>query len=323
MKKTHKNLFIALLLSLTLAGCGGGGKPNSSFSSSSSSTSSQSSSSVSSETSNSSNSSSASIVSSSSSSSSISSISSEPVQNTVYLNLGPYGLFNGVAGRAYPELSLEYGYAYTALVGSTLPKQEVTSSQGNEFLYWVLPSTSGGTLRQVEVVPANHNVILEAWWDEGTIGGGGGGGGEQEEDRQFIASAYDSETKYYATKGFSTLLNTDEWSLTATLEAGYEFKFYSTQNLYNYDSNVYPSMLSGKGDVGYTLSADSANGNYTADYLDAPNSNAGGVSGDGATWCSYTTNPLASLKVKEAGTYTFYITLFDNGGWLQIYTVKA
>ncbi len=264
------------------------------------------------------------------------------VENTVYLNLTEYGRFNGKAGDDIADMKLEYGYAYTALVGSALPGADViTNSLGNKFLGWIMPSTSGGSLRVVDVVPANENVILQAWFDENGNGGNtsssssssssSSGGDIDTPSGQYLAESKDSTTKYYLTKGFSTILNVDEWSVTATLEAGYEFMFFSTETIdatWGYTSDVYPTTKSNKADgIGYTLSADVQNGNYTDNYLEALNTDEHGDSVDdkgnkNGTYWKYTSSPLGKIRVKESGNYTIYINIWDKGGWLQIYATK-
>ena len=103
-------------------------------------------------------------------STSLGDISIPQVENTIYFNLGKYGLFDGKPGTEVASLSLEYGVSYTALTGTELPGADrVTSSLGYNFLYWVMPSTTGGALTRVDTMPANPNTILEAWWEEGKI----------------------------------------------------------------------------------------------------------------------------------------------------------
>lgn len=250
------------------------------------------------------------------------------IENTIYFNLGKYGLFNGQKGSVIADANLENGYQYTALVGSDLPgADKVTSSQGNKFLYWVMPSSTGGSLMKVDKMPASQGMVLEAWWEEGDVDPDPTP--NPDTDYQFLATSYDSDVKYKLSKGKTTMfpdadLDGTEWSITEDFEAGYEFKFFSTKSLFNtYTSNTYPTLKAGTGQAGYSLCADTKAGNYTKTYIEVTGSPAGsGTNTAGEDWYKFTSGDAAPLKFKVSGNYTLYIRLYNSGDWLQIYAVK-
>ncbi|MCH5172465.1 MAG: hypothetical protein J1F31_06535 [Erysipelotrichales bacterium] len=253
-----------------------------------------------------------------------------PVENTIYFNLGKYGLFDGKAGTDISSASLEYGVSYTALTGTALPGADrVTSSRGVKFLYWVMPSTTGGALIKVEKMPANPGTILEAWWEEGNVNNPDIPDIPDIPDdpigdyKQYLATSADSDKKYGLTSSFSATFNTNEYSVTADFAAGYEFKFYSTTDLFGYGSKCYPTSKSDKKtESGYSLCADASAGIYAKDYIEVTGTpKEGGVNPYGEDWMSFA-GDAPNLRFKESGNYTLYIRLYDGGGWLQIYAVK-
>ncbi len=149
---------------------------------------------------------------------------------------------------------------------------------------------------------------------------------------QYLATEYNSPVKYKLMRGYSDIMKAEEWSVTAHLEEGYEFMFFSTEAIdatWGYTSDVYPTTKSNKADgIGYTLSADVQNGNYTDTYLEALNTDEDGDSLDdkgnkNGTYWKYTSSPLGKIRVKQTGTYNIYINIWDQGGWLQIYASLA
>ena len=252
------------------------------------------------------------------------------VENTIYLNLGRYGLYEGNPGTAIDSVSLEYGVSYTALTGTNLPgADKVTSSRNVKFLYWVMPSTTGGALIRVDKMPANPGTILEAWWEEGNVDNPDIPDIPDIPDdpigdyKQYLATSADSDKKYGLKSAFSSTFNTDEYSVTADFAAGYEFKFYSTTDLFGYGSKCYPTSNSDKRtESGYSLCADANAGIYAKNYIEvAGTPKEGGVNPYGEDWMSFA-GDAPNLRFKESGNYTLYIRLYDGGGWLQIYAVK-
>lgn len=110
--------------------------------------------------------------------------------------------------------------------------------------------------------------------------------------------------------------------MTAEFTAGFEFKIRTKTDVFGVGDTTYPTTLSGKSGIGYTLAA---NGevNLTSTYLEVVNPPTNNdVSADGA-WYDYGQSAPTNLRFKATGTYTIYITMWDNYGWVRIYVQPA
>lgn len=266
---------------------------------------------------------------------------SEPDREvTVYFNLTKYGMLDGVHGSVIAEAALEYGVAYTALSGSTLPDEtRVTHDFGAPFLGFFIQNSQGGGLQKITTMPGVDNLILEAQFDEGgstpsetsetseTSSEGGGGSEVTLEDGVYLQNTDGTfSPEYKLTEGYSTVLdNTEYMMLGASFEAGFTFYIGSPNDVSGLGANTYPTHLSNKADgIGYTLSQDEAKPNYTADYLEVTGTpTESGTSTDG-TWIKYVKPAEPDpLRFKESGVYNIYITFWDDYGWIRIYVEPA
>lgn len=325
-KKTHILLLTSLMV---LVGCGGNSSSNTSSSSSNpsisnsqSSNSTISSSEVSSEV-------------ESSSSSSVSFSNSEVVfENTVYLNLTKYGLFDGTPGQEISSQGLTYGVTYTANTGTLLPGADrVTNTRGYAFLGWVVQAPTGGGLTMLTQMPGASHMILQAWWNEESTSSSSESSSSSETPSSSEVSVDSGvylavngttfDETYQLTEGYSTVLQATEYSMTGSFTAGFEFKIRSQTDIFGIGDTTYPTTKSGKADgIGYTLAA-SGTTNYTTNYLEVVNPpSSNGVSSDGAWYNFGQTNPT-NLRFKTTGNYAIYITLWDNYGWVRIYVQPA
>ncbi|MGD9813643.1 MAG: hypothetical protein AB7D50_04350 [Bacilli bacterium] len=246
---------------------------------------------------------------------------------TVYLNLTSIGLIDGSAGSVVEGKYIENGYTYQALANTALPDAtRITSTTGAKFLHWVVPSENG--LQAVDVMPSVNSLILQAWWEEITPPLADG---EEPLPTGYAYLAVDgvSVDTYQLTKGFSTVLNTDEYSLLGvSLTKDLEFSIKTSADIFGINETSFPTYKTNFLEngttrrVGYTLSASSTN--LSADYLDVVNvPGESGTSTDGR-WIKYFyPNDPGKLKVKSSGTYNIYISLFDDYSWARIYIEPA
>ena len=231
------------------------------------------------------------------------------------------------------QVSLEYGVAYTELSGSELPgATRVTHDLGAAFIGFFMQNPQGGGLQKITKMPGVQGLVLEAAFEETTSSEDPTTSetpDENKADVYLVATKGTYDPAYQTTKGFSTILNCDEYMLLSkSFEAGFTFYIGSQFDISGLGANEYPTYLSGKADgIGYTLSADKDEGNYTANYLELvgePSESGINTEDHDATWIKF--NSLAEvlpLRFKTSGTYNVYITFWDNFGWVRIYVQPA
>jgi len=255
------------------------------------------------------------------------------IEVTVYFNLTKHGLFDGNHGAAIPEVSLEYGVAYIALSGSELPgATRVTHDLGAAFIGFFMQNPQGGGLQKITKMPGVQGLVLEAAFEETTSSEDPTTSetpDENKADVYLVATKGTYDPAYQTTKGFSTILNCDEYMLLSkSFEAGFTFYIGSQFDISGLGANEYPTYLSGKADgIGYTLSADKDEGNYTANYLELvgePSESGINTEDHDATWIKFNSPAeVLPLRFKTSGTYNVYITFWDNFGWVRIYVQPA
>lgn len=248
----------------------------------------------------------------------------------VYLNLTKIGLLDGQAGIDIPEKHLEYGKLLSYQIGAPLPGPErVTATNSSIFIGWVIQSPLGG-LQKIDLMPSVSDIILQAYFDANP----GSTNPTDPSTSEAVTSEPISNTNLYLrptsgeylpqyklTKGFSTVLNTDEYSILGlSVTANFEFFLGTPDNLSGLGATTLPTYLSNKPDgIGYTLSNSATN--KTTDYLSVTNPQVSGTSdANGSTYNKFNSpTALGSLQFKTSGTYDIYIVFWNNFGWAQIY----